>query len=117
MRRNFGGEFQADYVQADGDIAHYFPDFLVKLSATEILIVETKGQADLKVPLKMQRLRQWCADINQAQAKVRFDCVYVDQENFEHYRPTSFQQLIDAFREYQGEAPESNNALPWKAHG
>jgi type III restriction enzyme len=56
--------FKLDYVNADGDISNYYPDFLVKLSATRIVIVETKGQEDLDVPLKMERLRQWCEDIN-----------------------------------------------------
>ncbi|MDO8637633.1 MAG: hypothetical protein Q7R34_15610, partial [Dehalococcoidia bacterium] len=64
-------------------------------------IVETKGQEDLDVPLKMQRLRQWCEDINHAQADVNYDFVYVDKESFEKYKPTSFQQLTDGFREYK----------------
>lgn len=39
--------FKLDYVNADGDISNYYPDFLVKLSAKRIFIVETKGQEDL----------------------------------------------------------------------
>jgi type III restriction enzyme len=27
--------------------------------------------------------------------------VYVDEEGFEKYKPTSFKQLIDGFREYR----------------
>ena len=45
--------FKLDYVNADGDISNYYPDFLVKLSDKRIVIVETKGQEDLDVPLKM----------------------------------------------------------------
>ena len=60
--------FKLDYVKADGDISNYYPDFLVKLSAKRIFIVETKGREELDVPMKMQRLRQWCEDINRAQA-------------------------------------------------
>ena len=93
--------FKLDYVNADGDISNYYPDFLVKLTDKEMFIVETKGQEDLDVPLKMQRLRQWCEDINQAQADATYDFVYVDQESFEKYKPTSFRQLIDGFREYK----------------
>ncbi len=94
--------FKLDYVNADGDISNYYPDFLVKLSDKRIFIVETKGQEDLDVPLKMQRLRQWCEDINRVQTDVKYDFVYVDQESFEKYKPTSFRQLIDGFREYKG---------------
>jgi type III restriction enzyme len=93
--------FRLDYVNADGDISNYYPDFFVKLSNRHIAIVETKGVEDLDVPLKMQRLRQWCEDINRVRADVQYDFVYVDQESFEQYRPTSFRQLIDGFREYK----------------
>jgi len=95
--------FKLDYVNADGDISNYYPDFLVKLSAKEIFIVETKGQEDLDVPLKMARLRQWCEDINQAQERMKYGFVYVDQESFEKYRPNSFRKLVEGFREYQGQ--------------
>ena len=93
--------FKLDYVNADGDISNYYPDFLVKLSNKQIVIVETKGQEDLDVPLKMQRLRQWCEDINRVQADVEYDFIYVDEVSFNQYKPTSFRQLIDGFREYK----------------
>jgi type III restriction enzyme len=95
--------FKLDYVNAHGDISNYYPDFLVKLSATRIVIVETKGQEDLDVPLKMERLRQWCEDINRVQSNVTYDFVYVDEESFAKYKPTSFRQLVDGFREYKEE--------------
>ncbi|MGH9453894.1 MAG: type III restriction endonuclease subunit R, partial [Terriglobia bacterium] len=96
--------FKLDYVKADGEISNYYPDFLVKLAANRIFIVETKGQEELDLPLKMQRLRQWCEDVNRAQSDVKYDFAYVDQESFEKYKPTSFKQLIEGFREYK-EAP------------
>ncbi len=94
--------FKLDYVKADGDISNYYPDFMVKLSDKRIVIAETKGQEDLDVPLKMARLRQWCEDINRVQADVNYDFVYVDEEGFEKYKPTSFKHLMDAFLEYKG---------------
>jgi type III restriction enzyme len=93
--------FKLEYVNADGDISNYYPDFLVKLSNKRIVIVETKGREDLDVPLKMERLRQWCEDINRVQSEVAYDFVYVDQESIEKYKPTSFRQLLDGFREYK----------------
>jgi type III restriction enzyme len=93
--------FKLDYVNADGDISNYYPDFLVKLSDKNTVVVETKGQEDLDVPLKMQRLSQWCEDINRVQTDVKYDFVYVDQEGFDKYKPSSFGQLIDGFREYK----------------
>jgi len=93
--------FKLDYVNADGDISNYYPDFLVKVSSKRIFIVETKGEEELDVPLKMERLRQWCEDIKRVQADVEYDFVYVDEESFEKYKPTSFRQLVDGFREYK----------------
>jgi type III restriction enzyme len=93
--------FKLDYVNADGDISNYYPDFLVKLSAKRIVIVEIKGHEDLDVPLKMERLRQWCEDIDRVQSGVTYDFVYVDEESFKKYKPTSFRQLVDSFREYK----------------
>ena len=99
----FAVNFKLDYVNADGNISNYYPDFVVKLSDKKIVIVETKGREDLDVPLKMARLRQWCEDINRVQEDVAYDFVFVDQEGFEQYKPTSFQQLVEGFREYKGQ--------------
>ena len=93
--------FKLDYVKADGDISNYYPDFMVKLSAKRLVIVETKGQEDLDVPLKMARLRQWCEDINRIQKDVEYDFVFVDQESLDKYKPASFKQLIAGFRKYK----------------
>jgi type III restriction enzyme len=93
--------YKLDYVNADGDITSYYPDFVVKATDREIFIVETKGQEDLDVPLKMARLRQWCEDLNRLYPEKRYDFVYVDKESYEKYRPISFRQLVDGFREYK----------------
>jgi len=93
--------FKLDYVNADGNISNYYPDFFVKLSSKRTVIVETKGQADLDVPLKMERLKQWCEDINRVQSQQVFDFVYVDEEGFGKYKPTSFGQLMGGFRGYK----------------
>ncbi len=93
--------FKLDYVNADGDVSNYLPDFFVKVSESVIFVVETKGREDLDVPLKMARLKQWCADINALQVEVRFDFVYVDEESFDKYRPTTFADAVRGFREYK----------------
>jgi type III restriction enzyme len=93
--------FKLDYVNADGDISNYYPDFMVKLSDSRVTIVETKGLEDLDVPLKMARLNQWCEDINRVQSDVGYDFVFVDQESFEKYAPKSFASLLSGFGEYK----------------
>ena len=93
--------FKLDYVNADGDIANYYPDFLVKLADGKIVIVETKGREDLDVPKKIDRLRQWCEDLNAVRSAVTYDFVYVDEEGFKNYKPRSFAELLTGFREYK----------------
>ena len=93
--------FKLDYVNADGNISNYYPDFLVKLSDGRIVVVETKGRADLDVPLKMQRLRQWCEDVNSVQPDVSYDFVYVEQESFESYHPKKFEDILKGFQKYK----------------
>ena len=93
--------FRLDYVNSRSDVTNYFPDFLVKKSPSEMYIVETKGREELDVPQKMERLKQWCEDVNEAQSAAVYNFVYVDQESFEKYQPRSFADLIASFREYQ----------------
>ena len=94
--------FKLDYVNADGDISSYYPDFMVKLPDRRIVVVETKGQEDPDVPLKMARLGQWCEDINRAMTDIKYDFVYVDEESFKKFKPASFRQLLESFTEYKG---------------
>jgi type III restriction enzyme len=93
--------FKLDYIKADGNISDYYPDFFVKTNDKEIFIVETKGLEDLDVPLKMERLRKWCEDINNSQNKIVFDFVFVDEESFERYAPKSFKELATNFNKYK----------------
>ncbi len=97
----YGVHFKLDYVNADGDISNYYPDFIVKLTNGSVVIVETKGLEDLDVPLKMERLSQWCQDVNNLSTDVDYDFVFVDEESFRLYSPTTFQQLLDGFTEYK----------------
>ena len=97
----FAVGFKLDYVNDDGDISNYYPDFVVKVSDKKTFIIETKGREDLDVPLKMHRLRQWCEDINRAQTDVTYGYVYVDEDSFKKYKPSSFNDLEASFHEYR----------------
>jgi len=46
-------------------------------------------------------LKKWCTDINQAQKKIHFDFVFVDEKDFEKYKPNSFEELVKGFRNYK----------------
>jgi type III restriction enzyme len=97
----FAVHFSIDYINADGEISSYYPDFIVKTSEKEVYIVETKGLEDLDVPQKMERLEKWCNDINLVQQKTHFDYVFVDEEEFNKYKPDTFSSLVKNFRKYK----------------
>jgi type III restriction enzyme len=96
--------YKLDYVNADGDISNYYPDFIVRLNDSRVIIVETKGKDDLDVPLKMKRLSQWCDDVNRIRGDESFDYVYVGEDAFKKYTPKDFAELLGNFREYKDAA-------------
>lgn len=93
--------FKLDYAKANGDLSNYFPDFIVKLSKGTVVIVETKGLVDVDVPHKMQRLAQWVSDLNTLQSEVLYDFAFVDEGGFQTYRPKSFSQILNGFKQYK----------------
>jgi len=97
----FAVNLRIDYINAEGNISNYYPDYIVKMAENKIYIVEIKGLEDLDVPLKIERLKQWCFDVNNNQSKIHFDFVFVDEEGFKKYRPKTFKVLIESFREYK----------------
>ena len=86
---------------SEGDISNYYPDFLVKLADGRVVVVETKGLEDVDVSPKLQRLKQWCADVNAQKKDTNYDFVYVDEESFNRYKPKSFSDLLSGFRQYK----------------
>ena len=46
-------------------------------------------------------MKKWCEDIDASQKKVKFDFVFVDQEDFERYKPDTFSSLAKSFRKYK----------------
>ncbi len=101
VKNYFAVNFKLEYQNNSGEISHYYPDFIVKKSNKEIYIVETKGLEDLEVPLKIERLKQWCNDINAIQSDIKFDWILVDQESFNVYKPNSFNEVIKGFKKYK----------------
>jgi type III restriction enzyme len=101
----FAVNFKLDYVNASGDISNYYPDFLVKTEDGKMFVVETKGQEDLDVPLKMARLKQWRQDINKVSGAQKWDFIFVDEDSFKKYRPSTFAGLQEGFMDYKSMEP------------
>ena len=87
-------QFRIEYRNADGSIANYFPDFIVKRSVTEVWIIETKGREDLDDPPKWERLQQWCGDATAHEGSRVFKPLFVRQEAYEKYQPKDFASLV-----------------------
>jgi type III restriction enzyme len=49
----------------------------------------------------MERLRQWCIDVNKVQHIVHYDYVFVDEAGFKKYQPTTFDSLVTNFTLYK----------------
>lgn len=101
-----------DYVDSEGKIRDYYPDFIVKLKDNRVFIVETKGAIDVDVPKKIVRLKLWCEDVNKSQQLTNFDFVYVQDKQFddllENYtngllkgKNKSFDYVVKTFTEYK----------------
>lgn len=90
--------FKIDYKNASGAISSYYPDFFVKTDKRTIYIVETKGREDLDDIEKIKRLVQWCEDATERQKRNIYKMLYVKQEEWDKYKPTSFKQLVESFK-------------------
>jgi type III restriction enzyme len=93
--------FKVEYVNARGEIANYYPDFIVKLNSNTIFVIETKGLEDVDTGKKWQRLVRWCADATETDLNERrFLPLYVTQENFQQYGTSadSFSQFADLMK-------------------
>jgi len=89
--------FNLEYKNAEGDISNYYPDFFVKQSEQTVYIVETKGLEDVDVAPKLERLVQWCEDVNARQREITYTALYVKEEDFKKYRPKSFGEVVKNF--------------------
>ena len=89
-------------MKADGDLSNYTPDFIIRTKDRKIWIVETKGHAELDLPQKMARLKQWCMDATAAEETGQeYGFVFVDQNGFEKHAPKTFAALAKSFTDYK----------------
>ena len=66
------------YIRDDGLLAHYFPDFIVRIGE-KIYLVETKAEKDLNnVNVKQKRLAtiDWVNKVNELKPEDRMNCIW-----------------------------------------
>jgi len=91
--------FTIEYQTADGGIANYYPDFIVKHSDQNIWIIETKGREDLDDPRKWLRLQDWCLDATRGHPPTTYRPLFVRQEKWDSAPARDFRELIAGFAE------------------
>jgi type III restriction enzyme len=95
-----GLNFRMEYQANDGNIREYYPDFFIKTSPTTFYVLETKGREDVDDVRKIQRLIQWCKDINNAQKEYTYTPVYVKQEKWDEVKKDlkSYKDVYSIFK-------------------
>lgn len=86
-----------EYKNSEGFIATYYPDFFVKKDEKTVYIIETKGREEENDKLKFERLQKWCEDVNARQSKVRYEALYVKQEEWEKNKTKDFDEVVRVF--------------------
>ena len=56
--------FRLEYLSDRGGIRHYYPDFVVRLTDGDMMVIETKGLETVEVARKDDRVAQWCRDVS-----------------------------------------------------
>ena len=93
-----------EYINADGRLAYYYPDFVVRTVTGEHFLLEAKGRVDLDVPEKDRRATQWAADATAASG-VTWAYFRIDEPVFERYgsRLRTFRHMEELVQEVRRE--------------
>lgn len=85
--------FRITYIDQDGFVKNYVPDFVLRTIDDTFWVIETKGQEDVVVKLKDKRAEQWTKEVSKLTGK---DWKYkrVDQKTLEMGRFSSFDDIV-----------------------
>jgi type III restriction enzyme len=79
--KNGGPEaVRIDYQNHTGRLAHYTPDFLIRKTNGDYVMLETKGRVDIDVPLKIRAAIAWCEAASSS--GIQWDYLYVPEDIF-----------------------------------
>jgi type III restriction enzyme len=93
--KNEGIGFFIEYIDYEGFLRNYKPDFIVVLDDKTHYLVETKGLEDINVVLKDQRAKEWCEDATRLTG-INWKFYRLNQVLFERNigKASSFRDLI-----------------------
>jgi type III restriction enzyme len=100
IKNYFQLNFKMTYINFEGGISNYYPDFVLQLNNNDWFVVETKGAENLDDPKKIERLKIWCEDATKSTGKI-YKYLYVRQEDWYSLgmTPNSFKEIIPIFSE------------------
>ena len=92
--------FKMSYINYEGGISNYYPDFVLQLKNGNWFVIETKGAENLDDPKKIERLKVWCEDATKTTGK-NYDYLYVKQEEWDALgiTPNTFEEIIPVFKD------------------
>ena len=82
-----------DYLDSEGRIAHYIPDFFVRDNNGDYFLVETKGYPDPAVEHKKKAALSWCRSASEA-SDVSWTYLFVHQTEWNFFDFNSLAELI-----------------------
>ena len=104
----FALNFTLDYIDNEGNLRKYYPDFIVKLKSTQDYVqhyvIETKGVEEPELENKMRRLKRWCNDVNNIPGtKQKWDFLFIDYTEFQKHKSQfkSFNDLVGLFKKFK----------------
>ena len=83
-----------DYMRPDGHRALYIPDFFVRQTDGNYILVELKGRVDPSVPIKARTAIEWCKTASKG--KTKWCYLYVPYYLFQQSAPGTIEDLARA---------------------
>ncbi|GAP22633.1 DEAD/DEAH box helicase family protein [Leptolinea tardivitalis] len=83
-----------DYLASGNRLAFYTPDFFVRLTDGNYLLVETKGREDAEVPNKVRAAVSWCKSASTGRTKWNY--LYIPEGVFQNLHGSTMAMLVNA---------------------
>jgi type III restriction enzyme len=83
-----------DYLASGGRLAFYTPDFIIRKTDGNYLLVETKGREDRDVPAKARAAAAWCKSASTR--RIKWEYLYVPQGVFAEITGNMIDELTRA---------------------
>jgi type III restriction enzyme len=84
--------FAIEYVDANGNLRFYYPDWIVRADDSRFYLLETKGIVSTDVAGKDHAALLWCENVS-ALTRAEWRYMRIDQRDFQQLAPTQLSEL------------------------